>query len=72
MRTATRSRSARLLLVRAGARWLGVTSVEEGIAARALCPDARILVIAGIFPGQAAAAVQFQLTPVAWETVAAR
>ena len=23
--------------VRAGARWLGVTSVEEGIAARALC-----------------------------------
>jgi alanine racemase len=55
-------------VVRAGARWLGVTSVEEGIVARALCPAARILVIAGIFPGQAAAAVQFQLTPVAWET----
>jgi alanine racemase len=33
-----------------------------------LCPAARVLVIAGIFPGQAAAAVQFQLTPVAWET----
>ena len=27
--------------VRAGARWLGVTSVEEGVAARALCPEAR-------------------------------
>jgi alanine racemase len=55
-------------VVRAGAKWLGVTSVEEGIVARALCPAARVLVIAGIFPGQAAAAVQFQLTPVAWET----
>ena len=54
--------------VRAGAQWLGVTSVEEGIAARALCPQARVLIIGGIFPGQAAAAVQFQLTPVAWET----
>jgi alanine racemase len=55
-------------VVRAGAKWLGVTSVEEGIVARALCPTARVLVIAGVFPGQAAAAVQFQLTPVAWET----
>jgi alanine racemase len=27
--------------VRAGAHWLGVTSVEEGVAARALCPEAR-------------------------------
>ncbi len=55
------------VVVRAGARWLGVTSVEEGIVARALCPDSRVLVIAGVFPGQAAAAIQFQLTPVAWE-----
>ncbi len=54
-------------VVRAGAQWLGVTSVEEGIVARALCPQARVLVIAGSFPGQAAAAIQFQLTPVAWE-----
>jgi alanine racemase len=53
--------------VHAGAQWLGVTSVEEGIVARALCPQARVLVIAGIFPGQAAAAIQIQLTPVAWE-----
>jgi alanine racemase len=54
-------------VVQAGAKWLGVTSVEEGIAARALCPHARILVIGGIFPNQAAPAIQFQLTPVAWE-----
>jgi alanine racemase len=54
-------------VTRAGAGWLGVTSVEEGIVARALCPDVRVLVIGGVFSGQAAAAIQFQLTPVAWE-----
>jgi alanine racemase len=53
--------------VRGGAGWLGVTSVEEGIAARALCPDTRVLIMAGFFPGQTAAAIQFQLTPIAWE-----
>jgi alanine racemase len=55
------------VVFRAGAKWLGVTSVEEGIVTRALCPDARVLIIGGVFPGQAAAAIQFQLTPVAWE-----
>ena len=54
-------------IVHAGAKWLGVTSVEEGIVARALCPEARVLIIGGVFPGQATAAIQFQLTPVAWE-----
>jgi alanine racemase len=54
-------------VLRAGAKWLGVTSIEEGIVARALCPDARVLIIGGVFPGQAAAAIQFQLIPVAWE-----
>jgi alanine racemase len=54
-------------LVRAGARWLGVTSVEEGVAARALCPEARILVISGVFPGQGTAVVRHKLTAVAWE-----
>jgi alanine racemase len=53
--------------VRAGAKWLGVTSVEEGIAARALCPHSRVLIMSGFFCGQAAAAIQFQLTPIAWE-----
>ncbi len=53
--------------VRAGAQWLGVTSVEEGVAARAICPDAEILVISGAFPGQGAAVVRDRLTPVAWE-----
>ena len=54
-------------VVRAGARWLGVCSVEEGVAARALCPEANVLVIAGVFPGQGADVVRHKLTAVAWE-----
>lgn len=57
--------------LRAGARWIGVTSVEEGIAARlatvALDPALEILVIGGVFPGQGADVVATSLTPVAWE-----
>ena len=53
--------------VRAGARWLGVTSVEEGVAARALCPEARVLVLGGVFAGQGSKVVQHGLTVVAWE-----
>ncbi len=53
--------------VRAGAGWLGVTSVEEGVAARALCPEAKILVIGGVFPGQGPTLVAHRLTAVAWE-----
>src|ERR1700677_3450580 len=54
-------------VVRAGAKWLGVTSVEEGVEARARCPDVRILVIAGVFRGQGAALVSNRLTAVVWE-----
>jgi alanine racemase len=54
-------------VVRAGARWIGVTSVEEGVAARSLCPDARVMVMAGVFPGQGEAVVQHRLTAVVWE-----
>lgn len=53
--------------VRAGIRWLGVTSVEEGIEARRLCPDARILVISGVFPGQGEDVVRNKLTAVVWD-----
>jgi alanine racemase len=54
--------------VRAGARWLGVTSVEEALAARTVCPEARILVMSGCFHGEGAAALQQALTPVVWES----
>jgi len=53
--------------VRAGAEWLGVTSVEEGAAARALCPEARILVMSGCFPGEGSTMLQLGLTAVVWE-----
>ena len=54
--------------VRAGARWLGVTSVEEASAARSLCPEARVVVMGGLFPGQEAAVIRHGLIPVVWET----
>src|ERR1017187_8906057 len=54
-------------MVRAGARWLGVSSVEEGVAARALCPEPKVLVICGPFPGQGAAVVEHRLSAVAWQ-----
>jgi alanine racemase len=58
-------------VVRAGAGWMGVASVEEGAAARAVCDeqnlDARILVIGGAFTGQGAALIANRLTAVAWE-----
>jgi alanine racemase len=53
--------------VRAGAEWLGVTSVEEAVATRAVCPNAHILAIGGAFPGQGAEVVRHRLTCVAWE-----
>jgi len=53
--------------VRAGARWLGVTSVEEGVDARAVCPEAQVLVMCGCFPGEGAEVVAHRLTAVVWE-----
>lgn len=54
-------------VVRAGARWIGVTSAEEAVAARALCPGVRIMVMGGLVPGQGAAVVEHKLTAVVWE-----
>lgn len=55
---------------RAGAGWLGVTSVEEGVAARSVCEPLshpRILIMGGVFPGQAAAVIKHNLTAAVWE-----
>jgi len=59
-------------VVRAGARWLGVTAVEEGVAVRrcldlAGYSETEILVIGGPFAGQSAAAIRHRLTPMVWE-----
>src|SRR5271168_687833 len=55
------------ILAKTGAEWLGVTSVEEGVNARAACPDARILVMSGVWHGEADAAIEHELTPIVWE-----
>lgn len=54
-------------LARAGARWIAVTSLEEGISARSLCPDLRVMVIGGVVPGQGTDLVKHGLTAVVWE-----
>ena len=54
-------------LVQAGAKWLGITSVEEGIALRRLCPKVRILVMRGLMQGEADALIEAQLIPTVWE-----
>lgn len=53
--------------LRAGARWLGVTSVEEGVIAREVCPSAEILVVSGPFSKQGEAVVAHDLIPVVWD-----
>ncbi|MHB1937382.1 MAG: alanine racemase [Acidobacteriaceae bacterium] len=54
-------------LVQAGAKWLGITSVEEGVALRRLCPKVRILVMRGLLAGEADSLIDAQLLPTVWE-----
>ena len=54
-------------LMQAGAKWLGVTSVEEGVAVRQLCPKARILVMQGMMPGETKALMEAHLVPTVWD-----
>ena len=56
------------LLANAGASWLGVTSAEEGAAVRSVCPEPRILLMSGIFAGEAEMIIDQGLTPVVWES----
>ena len=56
------------LLHGAGAQWLGVTSVEEAVRARSVCPAANILVMSGIWDGEADAVIEHRLTPIVWES----
>ena len=56
------------LLAGSGAPWLGVTGAEEGAAVRAVCPQPRILLLSGMFPGEADIVIDQGLTPVVWES----
>jgi alanine racemase len=53
------------VLVREGAKWLAVSSVEEGVALRSAGIQARILVMAGFLPEEREALVEHNLTPTA-------
>lgn len=53
------------VVCREGARWLAVSSVEEGITLRRAGIDSRILVMAGVMPWEHEALREFRLTPVA-------
>jgi len=60
-----------------GAQWLGVTCAEEGMALRAACKaqgvapgqpsTPRILLMSGLWAGQAESVLEHHLTPVVWE-----
>jgi len=50
-----------------GARWFGVTSAEEGVALRRVLPAVRIIIMSGIWEGEAETAIEHHLTPVVWE-----
>jgi alanine racemase len=56
------------MLARAGAAWLGVTSVTEGAEVRAVLGalQPKILVMSGILPAAVPRLVEHSLTPVVW------
>jgi alanine racemase len=54
-------------LVNAGAKWIAVTCIEEGVLARSLCPEVRVMVIGGVVPGQGTDLVKHNLTAIVWE-----
>jgi len=65
------ARACAQVLVRAGAQWLGVTDVREGVAVRAALAgsEARALVMSGMVGelDEARAVVRETLTPVIWD-----
>lgn len=57
-----------------GAKWMGVTSVDEGVATRTTCaseniPGVEILAMCGLWPGEAEIALAHRITPAVWEVV---
>ncbi len=61
------------VLADAGARWFGVTAVEEGVTVRkalraaGVVDGTRILIMCGLWQHEAAACFDHSLTPVVWE-----
>ena len=53
-------------LEQSGAKWFGVTCADEGIALRRAGISGRILLMSGIWRGEAEAVVEHDLTPAVW------
>lgn len=51
-----------------GARWLGVTSLDEAIPLREAGIEARILLMTGFWRGEESEILRLHLTPTVWET----
>lgn len=62
-------RECAVVLAAQGAPWLGVTCLNEGVAVREVCPTVPVLVMGGVWAGEAQTAIVQQLTPVIWEPV---
>jgi alanine racemase len=56
-----------LALQKEGAKWLGVSTVEEGASLRGDGVTARILVLDGFARGEEEDVAQYQLTPAVWD-----
>jgi alanine racemase len=56
-----------LVLQKEGAKWFGVSTVEEGASLRGDGVTARILVLDGFTRGEEEDIVQYQLTPAVWD-----
>ncbi len=56
-----------LALQKEGARWLGVTSLDEAIPLREAGIETRILLMTGFWPGEESEIIRLQLTPTVWE-----
>lgn len=54
-------------LVEGGAEWLGVTSAEEGVALRKICPQVRILVMRGPLHEEPNQLLDAKLVPTVWD-----
>jgi alanine racemase len=55
------------LLDAVGAKWFGVTCLAEAVVLRQACPEARILVMSGLWKDEADAIIEHRLTPQVWE-----
>lgn len=55
------------VLAAEGSGWFGVTCLEEALALRSVCPESRILVMSGLWPGEAGPALDHNLAPAVWD-----